>query len=121
MNSVKQLAYENDHDLAKKVTVLPGWALVRRIRNETQERKSNGGIVLPDEVETCARTNTAVMVKCGQYYDARSGALKGDFEIPTGTVVEVHPGASMWCPSTLRGSDYTVVKSIDLMCAVNLN
>ena len=118
---MKGLGFKTDAELASKIDVFPGWALVRRVRPENAELKSEGGIVLPGEVETCARTNTAVVVKCGQYYDARSGALSGELKVPTGTVVEIHPGASMWNPSLLRGSEYTLVKSIDLMLAVNLN
>ena len=124
MDSVSLKLSGSDADLAKRLAVFPGWVLVRRLQ-VTGEDKTSGGIVLPGIANETAKTACGVVVKAGMYYEQRSGEVHHygiresgvAWPPPTGTIV-IYTPHNEWQPPILKGTDYCIIKSCDLMLGV---
>lgn len=102
-----------DEALAERISVLPGYCLLREVKIGSGEQKTSGGIVIPGKAEEFAKLLWGVVVKAGLYCDHRGIALY-DVQVPTGVLVGVHPGANTWRLEPI-GANYFICKMTDLM------
>ena len=132
-----QTAYLKSEDLSA-AQATPGYAVVE-MEDRPEERKSAGGIVLP-QVEHASKTEfemaVARIVSCGPYYCPQSGMIAAwrdtdgapgayyldgspriRWPLPAGTRVLFHPH-SPWPLITDDGRRFYAIKCVDIMAVL---
>ena len=122
-----------DKDL-DAIQAMPGYVCIEIAK--TGERKTQGGIVLPDlpdEKKSGFEMGVGAVLSCGPYYCAQSGLLYGRviegeisyldgspgirWPLPPGTRVLFHPH-NPWPRKTDSGREFHVIKCVDIMAVL---